>query len=144
MSRIEELLNKGKLKKYTYSIEMCQKEFAVGRKDLEAAISSYEADNFKWATIQAYYAIYHGVRALIFKSGYREESHAALKLSFKELYIEAGVLSHNVYKALERGMNLREMADYKETYSQSGASNLIEMVAKGLVEIEEELNQPTE
>ena len=32
-------------------------------------------------------------------------------------------------------MNLREMADYKENYSQSGENNLIEMVVKGLAEI---------
>jgi len=121
---------------------MCKKEYSVARKDLESEISSFESGNYKWATIQAYYAIFHGVRALVFKSGYREESHAALKLAFKELFIDTGALSHDVYKALERGMNLREMADYKETYSKSGASNLIELVVKGLNEIEEELNLP--
>lgn len=56
-----------------------------------------------------------------------------------ELYINTGILSQNVYKALERGMNLREKADYKENYSQSGASNLIELVVEGLKEIEKEL-----
>lgn len=139
MSIIEDLIRKGKLKKGTFSLEMCRKEYDVGRKDLEAAKSSFETENYKWATIQAYYAIFHGVRALIFRSGYREESHAALKLAFKELYINTGTLSHNVYVALERGMNLREMADYKENYSQSGAGNLIEMVVKSLDEIEKEL-----
>lgn len=139
MSIIDTLIQKGKLKKVTYSDEMCKKEFSVAKKDLDAAKSSNETKNFKWATIQAYYAIFHGVRALIYRSGYREESHSALKLAFKELYIETDILSEEVYIALERGMNLREMADYKESYSQSGASNLIEMVVKGLVEIEKEL-----
>lgn len=36
-------------------------------------------------------------------------------------------------------MNLREMADYKENYSQSGADNLIKMVVKGLLDIEREI-----
>lgn len=112
----------------------------MGKKDLEAANISYDTENYKWATIQAYYAIFHGVRALIYKAGYREESHVALKLAFKELYIDTGILSQNVYRALERGMNLREMADYKENYSQLGASNLIEMVKDGLIEIEKELD----
>lgn len=69
-----------------------------------------------------------------------QESHAALKLAFKELYIDTKILSDSVYKTLQRGMNLREMADYKESYSQSGASNLIEMVSESLKEIEEELD----
>lgn len=69
-----------------------------------------------------------------------QESHATLKLAFKELYIDTKILSDSVYKTLQRGMNLREMADYKESYSQSGASNLIEMVSESLKEIEEELD----
>lgn len=141
MSKIDDLIKSGKLKKGTYSDEMCKKEYSVAKKDLEAAKSSYETENYKWATIQAYYAIFHGVRSLVYKAGYREESHSALKLVLKELYINNGILSQDVYNTLERGMSLREMADYKENYSQNGASNLIEMVVKGLAEIEEELNK---
>lgn len=141
MSKIDELIQKGKLKKGSYSDEMCKKEYIVAKKDLEFAKSSFEIENYKWATIQAYYAIFHGVRALLYKSGYREESHAALKIAFKELYIKPEILSQDVYNTLERGMNLREMADYKENYSQSGASNLIEMVVKSLIEIEKELDK---
>lgn len=140
MSIIDELISKGKLKSSKYSEEMYIKEYNVGKKDLEAANSSYESENYKWATIQAYYAIFHGVRALIYRSGYREESHVALKLAFKELYVDTGIISDSVYKVLQRGMNLREMADYKESYSQSGASNLIEMVVESLKEIEKELD----
>lgn len=141
MSKINELIERGKLKRGVYSVEMREKEYNIAKKDLESAKRSYEDENYKWATIQAYYAIFHGVRALIYKAGYREESHVALKLAFKEIYINTGVLSQDVYIALERGMNLREMADYKENYSQSGASNLIEMVVKGISEIEKEMEQ---
>lgn len=76
MSIIDELISKGKLKKGNYSEEMCKKEYNVGKKDLEAAKSSYETEN------------------------------------------------------------------YKESYSKSGASNLIEMVSESLKEIEEELDTP--
>jgi len=50
-----------------------------------------------------------------------------------------GILSIDAYNALERGMSLREMADYKETYSQSGAENLIQSVVAALQEIENKL-----
>lgn len=141
MSRIDDLLKNNKLKRGTFSEDMCKKEFNVAKKDLESAKVSYETENYKWATIQAYYAIFHGVRSLIYKAGYREESHAALKAAFKEIYIDNNILSQDVYNTLERGMNLREIADYKENYSQNSASKLIEMVIKGLEEIEIELNK---
>jgi len=139
MGIIEDLLKKNRLKKGNYSAEMYQKEFRVGERDLETAQKSLHDGNYKWAVIQAYYAIFHAARALLFKSGYREESHSALKITFKTLYIETGILSNDTYNALERGMSLREMADYKETYSQSGAENLIKSVVAALKEIESEL-----
>ena len=108
MGIIEELEKKNKLKKGTYSTEMYQKEFRVGQKDLETAQKSLDDGNFKWAIIQSYYSIFHAARALLFKSGFREESHSALKIAFKALYVETGILSRDTYNALERGMSLME------------------------------------
>jgi uncharacterized protein (UPF0332 family) len=139
MDVIEELVKKNRLIKNNYSTEMYQKEFRVGERDIEIAQKSFLDGNFKWAVIQAYYAIFHAARALLFKSGYREKSHSALKIAIKTLYIETGLLSNGTYNALERGMSLREMADYKETYSQSGAENLIQSVVAALKEIENKL-----
>ncbi len=125
MSKIDDLLLRGKLKRAVISKEMCLKEYDVSEKDLESAKKSFEDNNFKWATIQAYYAVFHAVRSVVYKSGYREESHAAMKTAFKELFIDNHILPHKVYSVLERGMDLREMADYKETYSKDGAEALI-------------------
>lgn len=139
MSLIDDLLGKGKLKKAVFPKDMCQKEYNIGLKDLESAKKSYEDGNYKWATIQAYYAIFHATRALLYKEGFREGSHAALKIAFKELYIKKGILPKSVYSALERGMNLREMADYKENYSQKSAAYLIESVISAIEEIQKVL-----
>lgn len=134
---MEYYVQRGKLKKANISDEMVVKEFRVGEKDLEYANQSLKLQNFKWATIQAYYSIYHGVRALIFKAGYREESHIALRISFKELYIDTGKLDESIYRTLQRGMDLRELADYKETFSQNGAETLIKNVEKAMELIKE-------
>ena len=135
MGIIDDLINKGKLKSARLSDEMVKKEFEVAKKDFDSAIASLEAENFKWATIQAYYAIFHAARALLYKNGYREESHSALKLVIKELYINTGKLPRSVFDALERGMELREMADYKENYSQKGAENLVMAISQAIPEI---------
>lgn len=135
MNKVDELIRKGKLKRAVISKEMYEKEFNISGKDLSAAKKSFEDENYKWATIQAYYAIFHAVRALIYKAGIREESHAALKTAFKELYVDAGIISAKVYSTFERGMDLREMADYKETYSKNGAEALITDAQKAIEEI---------
>lgn len=79
MTKLDDYIKKGKIKTAKISYEMIHKELDVGKKDLLASKSSYEMENYKWATIQAYYSIFHGVRALLFKAGYREESHMAQK-----------------------------------------------------------------
>ena len=135
MSKVDELIRKGKLKRAVISKEMYEKEFNISGKDLSAARKSFEDENYKWATIQAYYAIFHAVRALIYKAGIREESHTALKAALKELYVDAGILSTKTHSTFERGMDLREMADYKETYSKNGAEALITDVQKAIEEI---------
>ncbi|NCU25859.1 HEPN domain-containing protein [Candidatus Nomurabacteria bacterium] len=139
MEIINELEKKLRIKRAVISPEMYHKEFRVGRKDLKSARKSYSDGNYKWAIIQSYYSIFHAVRALLYKSGFREESHTALKFAFKALYVEKKIISIETYNTLERGMNLREMADYKESYSQAGADLLIKAVETAFLEIEKEL-----
>ena len=140
MTKFDDYIKKGKIKAAKISVEMVIKEFEVGKKDLLAAKSSCDLKSYKWATIQAYYSIFHGTRALLFRAGYREESHIAMKVALKELYIDNELLDREIYKTLESGMDLREMADYKETFSQIAAENLINRVEKSLEKIQEYLN----
>lgn len=127
------------LKKFNASNEMIIKEFLVGKRDLESAEFSFEGKNYKWATIQAYYAVFHAVRALLFKAGYREESHYALKITVKELYFDKNILDGEIYKVLEKGKDLRELADYKERFSKEAAENLVLKAKDSISKIEKYL-----
>ncbi|PKM84093.1 MAG: hypothetical protein CVU86_09060 [Firmicutes bacterium HGW-Firmicutes-11] len=135
MGQLEHFLKSGKLKSVTFSKDMCMKELNISQKDYEAAMDSFRAEGYKWATIQGYYALFHAVRALLFHAGYREESHTALKIAFRELYIDTNLMKESVYKTLERGMNLREMADYKDSYSKTSAEQLLCNVKESIEEI---------
>jgi len=136
MSRFEDFIKKGKLKKIQFSGDMVEKEFKIGKEDLEDAKFSFREGKYKWATIQSYYALYHMIRSLVFKAGYREESHVALKIAFEELYIKTGMVGKYIYNTFERGMILRENADYKGTFSQESAEALLKNVEKSVSDIE--------
>lgn len=56
MGIIDDLIAKGKIKSASISEEMVRKELEVGKKDFGSAFTSFEYGNYKWATIQAYYA----------------------------------------------------------------------------------------
>ncbi|TJX14587.1 HEPN domain-containing protein [Tissierella creatinini] len=134
---MDKFIAKGKLKQVNITSDMVLKELEVGKRDLEAAKQSLNNENYKWSTIQAYYAIFHAIGSLIFAKGYREESHVALKVAFKELYIDTEILDDSILKTLQRGMDLREMADYKETFSKNSAEIIIESVTNAIIVIED-------
>jgi len=134
---VEECLKKNRLKRATISTEMIQKELAIGKEDFSEAANGLERKAFKWTTIQAYYSTFHAMRALLFKAGYREESHSALKIGIKELYVISGKLSEESFLAFERGMELRELADYKATFSEETARWLVEHGKTVIEEVEE-------
>jgi len=140
VNRIDDLIIKGKLKKTTFSDDMVKKEFELCKCDLEDARISFMEQRYKWSTIQGYYSIFHAIRALIFRAGYREESHTALKIAFDELYIKSKKLDKIIYETLERGMMLRENADYKGSFSEQGANFLIKNVELSIKKIEEFLS----
>jgi hypothetical protein len=59
-----------------------------------------------------------------------------MKRALKILFVDCEKLPSSVLDTLERGMNLREIADYKEDFSEQSAHRLIQGVAEALEIIE--------
>jgi len=122
----EKMLEERRIIKGKVTQEMIAKELKSAEYDLNKAKLSYDESDFKWAIVQAYYAMFHGIRALVYRKGYREKSHYALKIAFKELFVDAGMLEKKYYKYFEDAMDLRESADYLSEYSEVGAKEAVE------------------
>lgn len=101
------------------------KELSQSDHDFQAAKKSCDGVEYKWATIQAYYAMFHAARALLYAKGYREKSHYCLSVALLELYVDAGELPLSLVKDFDRAMLLREGADYKGDFSAAGAREVI-------------------
>ncbi len=101
------------------------KELGQADHDCQAAKKSCDAGEHKWATIQAYYALFHAARALLYAEGYREKSHYCLSIALLELYGDTGKLPLSLVKSFDRAMLLRESADYKGDFSEAGAREVI-------------------
>jgi len=103
---------------------MVAKELKGSESDLATAKASYEAADHKWATVQAYYSIFHAARALLYNRGFRERSHRGLLRALAELYPH-DILSEMLV-VFEESMSLREDADYGLVYSEHGAGDALE------------------
>lgn len=65
---------------------MVDKELNEAGFDLTSAKDSMEKNNWKWATVQSYYSMFHTAKALVLSKGYREKSHYCLLVALRELF----------------------------------------------------------
>jgi uncharacterized protein (UPF0332 family) len=105
--------------------KLVNKEIAVAQSDLSEAKAGYENERYKWSTVQAYYAMFHAARALVYSKDYREKSHYCLVIALRALFVDEGKMDAQSIRDLLDDMNLRESADYDAEFSQSGAKAVI-------------------
>ena len=123
--------------------ELVKKEFSTGESDLLDAKAGFQDKRYKWSTIQAYYAMFHASRALVYSKGYREKSHYCLSVALRTLFVEEGKLDAQAGRDFLNAMNLREAADYEAEFSEAGAIAVIAAAekfiakARGLIGIKE-------
>ncbi len=72
---LRSLLRERKITRSRISEGMIAKELAGARNDLRTARASFDGGNYKWATVQAYYSMFHAAQALLYNKGFREKSH---------------------------------------------------------------------
>lgn len=134
----ERCLKNGRIIKQDYAPNLINTEIEAAREDLEETKDTFKRSRYKWATIQAYYAMFHAARALLFAKGYREKSHICLKYAIQGLYVDEGLLDQKYVDQFDVTMLLRETADYKRDFSKEGASVALQN-AEDFLEITEKL-----
>lgn len=55
----QDCLKRKKIREFSRGNALVDKELKTARQDLNSAKASCEAKNYKWATIQSYYAMFH-------------------------------------------------------------------------------------
>ena len=70
--------------------------------------------------------MFHAVKALVLKKGYREKSHFCLIIALKELYVKEDTLNAEMVDNIELCLHLRHEADYGLIYNKESADTAIE------------------
>ena len=126
----KQCLEKKKILPFERGKDLVKKEISIGESDLLDAKAGFQEKRYKWTTIQAYYAMFHAARALIYQKGYREKSHYCLSIALRALYVETGKLDAQAGRDFLNAMNLREAADYEAEFSEAGATAVISTAEK--------------
>jgi len=135
MSEFRRFIEDRRLVRIRVDRKLVLKEIEGAMSDLEEAYGSLSRQNFKWATIQGYYSMFHAVRALVYNKGFREKSHYALLVALRELYGDR--LETRLIRDFEEAMNLRQEADYGLVFSEEGAKTNADNAEKLLSRVKE-------
>ncbi len=138
MSEFERCVGQGRLVRFDASPAMVEKELKGAEHDLGSARASGDRGDDKWASVQAYYSMFHCAKAMALAKGYREKSHPCLVVAVRELYVKEGMLDERIADEFELVMNLRHEADYGLIFSRDGARLAIEM-AERMIEATKDL-----
>lgn len=128
----EDCLKKGKIKPFSRGKVLAPKELEIAKLDLHRALKTFKEGDYKWATIQVYYSMFHSARALLYAKNLRERSHFCLISAIKTFYVETKQLPVNLLEALQEAKNLREEADYYNRWSESGCERLLKLAEEFL------------
>lgn len=79
-----------------------------------------EQGRWKWATVTAYYSMFHAAKALVIRGGYAERSHHCLGAAFRELFAGSAE-GRKLADGLEVARVRREDADYRSDFSEASA-----------------------
>lgn len=128
----DECIKKGKIKPFSRGITLAPKELETAKSDLERAKRTYKEGDYKWATIQIYYSMFHSARALLYAKNLREHSHYCLITAIKTLYVDTKQILPSFLEGLQEAKNLREEADYYNRWSQAGCEKLLKLAKEFL------------
>lgn len=129
---VEDCIKEGFLKRIKVEKELIEKELKESERDFDDSKTSFRMKKFKWATIQAYYSMFHSARAVLSSLGLKERRHFAIAVVLEDL-AKKKKLEPRFVNDFKAGIFTREEADYDAEYSQGKA--------EGLLKIAEEFNK---
>jgi uncharacterized protein (UPF0332 family) len=121
----QDCLKRKKIPAFSRGKTLVEKEIKTAGQDLLSAKESFRNKNYKWSTIQSYYAMFHSARALIYVENFREKSHYCLIISLRALYVDKQLLQASLIESLQKAKILRENADYYDDWSKGTAESLL-------------------
>ena len=134
----EQALKEKRLVKFPEGVKLVRQELRAARADLKTARASLLKKDYKWTTVQGYYAIFHAARALIYSRKIKEKTHYHLAVAIKVLFVDKHLLSEDMLMVLRETMGLREKSDYESEYSAKGAEYVVS-VAKDFIKVAKEI-----
>jgi len=136
-TKFEDCRKRGKIRNFSRGKALVSKELNLALFDYNSARESFKRKNYKWATIQTYYSMFHSARALLYNNNLREKSHFCLIEAVRVIYVNKGLLGHIHIESFQKAKNLREDADYYGEFNLDNARDLLDKAKEFLEKVQD-------
>lgn len=100
-------------------IELARYRYDCGIEALEDARLMYENGRYKNALNRAYYAVFHGMRAVNALDSFDSSKHSGVIAHFNRFYVKTGVFDKEASRLIRLTSENRERADYLDFFVAS-------------------------
>lgn len=109
---------------------------------LDESLNSFKAGNYNLSVLGSYLAMFHSARAILFRDGWREKSHACVARYIEEHYAKTGKLDIKWIQLFDFQRNLRhnDQYDMSFTVTDKEAENAIKSSASFIDEMKKLLD----
>ncbi len=137
MISYEECVNQGLLRKIAPSITQAREQLEKAKILLEEAQDSFDMENYNSAVMAGYAAMFDSARAILFKDGYREKSHACVARYLEVNY--ANKIDSEIINLLDQYREQRHKVMYAVDFypTEEETKNLLDFADKFIKKAEE-------
>jgi uncharacterized protein (UPF0332 family) len=132
-SRIEyeDCVKDGLLRKVIPSPDKARKGIAKAGKFLEQAGKAFDVGAYDSCLLTCYQAVFLSAKAVLFRDGYREKSHACVARYLEENYSDKGKLDVKWVELLDRFRDMRHDDEYNVFFmaSRENCEEIIEFAS---------------
>jgi uncharacterized protein (UPF0332 family) len=112
LNELQDCIKKGLILRIAPSREAAEKSIARSETWLIEAKGVLDAGRYDSCILAAYAAMFHAIRALLIRDGYRERSHYCTARYVEEKYVRKGLLPKEVVALIDDYRELRHDAAY--------------------------------
>ncbi len=133
----KDCLEKGLLRKIPPSRDKATGSIKKAEKWLEEADRALKAGAVESSVLASYMVFFHSARAVLFRDGFREKSHACIARYLEEKYVKQGRLEKKWVELLDLQRELRHAGQYDLSFcvTEKEAQNAIESAKEFLERI---------
>lgn len=137
--RYEDCVREGLLRRTKPDLRKARRALEIARRRLEEAESSLKSGIFTGSLVLAYSAMFYAARALLFRDGWTEKSHACVVAYLRTKYVKAGKLEQRYLSMLDTARIERHETLYglETTVAREDAAHMIDRAKEFLAKITE-------